>query len=555
MEKNKLMLLIAGAVMLASVNALAQFQYSFGTINYEEAQSVQFTSDQGYIMAGRTSTQVFGGEDATLVKTDANGSTIWSKVFGGSKFEIFNFVREVNFLPSINPKFVAAGFTKSYGFGGDDVYLVGVDANGNQLFSNTFGGIASDKGHCVQPITDPVDGPGYIIVGETKSFPSAFPGKNIYVIRTDGFGNLKRSVVIGGEGDQAGFWIEQTSDRGYILTGYTTRACNSRTANQDIFVVKLRSDLSVEWNTIIGGGSLMQKNDVGFCIKENPLEKSFVLTGITRSFGVNGYGDAFIVNLSSTGTFNWMKTYGGGRTDVGRTLLVDRDFAGNVNYVIGGYSNSNKTINQNALLFKTDAGGSLLWTRYYGDSLSEQAFEIHKAPQGYVLGGRIRTFSVGSFDKYLVRTDFNGKSGTGCEYERKQLEDKHEPCLTSGIQYVYVDPEKPLKSLEKDFKYDNRKCESFARREGFFETTGTVALYEVLVAPNPASSTVMIKYHEAYTGGRLLITDVHGQLLKEALLSGAEGIELAVDDLPKGVYLVRIIKENAGTLLTKFVKD
>ena len=89
------------------------WEKTFGGIDTEEvAQSISRTSDDGFILAGRTNQYTYGAYDVYLLKLDSNGDEQWNQVFGGE-----NDVQ--------NPKggFIVAGQTKSTGFGGD-VYII-----------------------------------------------------------------------------------------------------------------------------------------------------------------------------------------------------------------------------------------------------------------------------------------------------------------------------------------------------------------------------------------------------------------------------------------------
>ncbi|MBL7191850.1 hypothetical protein ISS30_09140 [bacterium] len=123
--------------------------------------SVQQTSDSGYIIAGYTTSYGAGYYDVYLIKTDALGDTLWTKTFGGNSGDGGSSVQQTS-----DGGYIIAGYTGSYGAGYADVYLIKTDANGDTSWSQTFGGSDWDYGYSVQQTTDG----GYIVAGYTYSY-------------------------------------------------------------------------------------------------------------------------------------------------------------------------------------------------------------------------------------------------------------------------------------------------------------------------------------------------------------------------------------------------
>jgi hypothetical protein len=158
-----------------------------------------------------------------LIKVDANGNIRWNKTFRGGGSTLGYSVQQTR-----DGGYIITGETLSYG--GYDVYLIKVDANGNMQWSKTFGGARDDRGYSVQQTSDG----GYIIVGETRSYGAGL--KDVYLIKVDANGNMQWNKTFGGQGWDAGYSVQQTSDGGYIIVGYTT---SYGAGGSDVYLIKL----------------------------------------------------------------------------------------------------------------------------------------------------------------------------------------------------------------------------------------------------------------------------------------------------------------------------
>ncbi len=156
---------------------------AIGGVNDEMAYSIKKTSDDGYIIVGSTASYVNVPSDNSnfyIIKTDAYGSVQWTRAIGSNNTEVAKDVIE-----TWDNKFAVVGFTRSIGPGNEDVYFVGLDSNGNLLWSYGMGSSGSDLGNSlVQTSTNE-----FIIVGSTTGFGAE--GEIPYLIKTSEEGELQ----------------------------------------------------------------------------------------------------------------------------------------------------------------------------------------------------------------------------------------------------------------------------------------------------------------------------------------------------------------------------
>ncbi len=125
-------------------------------------------------------------DDILLTKFDASGSHLWTKTIGGSGRDEGRRVIETS-----DGGLALVGFTNSWGAGGYDIILCRLNATGDTLWTRTLGGSGDDLGYCLVQTTDG----GFVISGYTESF-GATAGDNI-LAKFDGSGNYLWTVVFG----------------------------------------------------------------------------------------------------------------------------------------------------------------------------------------------------------------------------------------------------------------------------------------------------------------------------------------------------------------------
>lgn len=201
------------------------------------ALAVSPTSDGGYIIAGCSGAGTMETSwNVDIVRTDSEGNHVWTKVYGDRSINIDDAayaVREVE-----GGGYIVGGFTMTLGAGGADSWLLRIDSEGDTLWTRTYGSIYDE--YCLD-VLQTSDG-GYIMTG-FQEIPDR--GKDVYIVRTDQRGDTLWTKTVGGFNDDLGDQILITKNNQYVIVGYTE---SFGAGGRDVYLIKLASDLTVIHN-------------------------------------------------------------------------------------------------------------------------------------------------------------------------------------------------------------------------------------------------------------------------------------------------------------------
>ncbi len=374
----------------------AQWARAYGGSDSDYGYSIQQTSDGGYIVAGFTFSFGAGRDDIWVLKLSSTGTIDWQHTYGGSNDEYNPFIHQTS-----DGGYIVAGSTYSFGAGGSDIWVLKLSSTGTIDWQRTYGGSDDDEAYSIQQTSDG----GYIVAGETWSFIGGFEAV-IWVLKLSSTGTIDwQQTYEGGDGDRA-YSIQQTSDGGYIVAGCTY---SFGAGGGDFWVLKLSSTGTIDWQRTYGGSD----SDYSYSIQQTS-DGGYIVTGFTFSFGA-GHKDIWVLKLSSTGTVNWQQTYGGSDLDEAYSVQQTSD---------GGYIVAGRTLSfgagfSDAWILKLSSAGAIEWQRTYGASdWGDDARSIQQTSDGgYIVTGE--TGLLGAFwgsDIWVLKLFSDGDMNPSCGF-------------------------------------------------------------------------------------------------------------------------------------------
>jgi hypothetical protein len=418
-------------------------QVTFSVVVFPPTTTFAWTLD-GTPLSNTGSSYVYtaqGGEHFLTVKathilgTDTqtwhiNSQVItFQRMYGGSGWDIAFSTQQTS-----DGGYIVAGASGSnditgtnYHGGSTDYYILKLDANGEVVWQQLYGGSGWDGALSIQQ----TDGGGYIVAGGSDS--TDIPGTNYhggsadyYILKLDANGAVVWQQMYGGSGEDEAISIHQTSDGGYIVAGMSSSTdipgCTNH-GNGDYYLLKLDADGAVVWQRMYDGSD----GDIAYSIQQTS-DNGYIVAGMSFSTdipGINNHGglDYYLIKLDSDGLVVWQRMEGGAGVDMAFSIQQTSDGR----YIVAGQSNSTDipgVFNYGGwdyYVLKLDADGAVVWQRMYGGSGNEGLGQLPGNPiiyptndGGYIVAGVSGStdipgvFNHGGWDYYLLKLDADG---------------------------------------------------------------------------------------------------------------------------------------------------
>ncbi|MBS1637031.1 MAG: T9SS type A sorting domain-containing protein [Bacteroidetes bacterium] len=524
-RKSYIIVLVCCLLNLLS-QAQSMFQKSMGGIDDESGFFIQQCSDHGFAFGGFTQNY---GDGIYLLKTDSLASLQWSRIYHGGSHQDQGY----SVQQTADGGFIIGGYTKSFASSGYNATLIKTNATGDTLWTGLYGGSLNDFCNVVRQTSDG----GYIMAGYTTTYRTGSDSAGIYLIKTGQLGDVKWSKSLGGNYNITdAYSIVQTSDKGFMITGYTNAFAEP---NGDAFLLKTDSLGNPLFTKTYGfkgsdwGNSMQQTSDGGF-----------IITGGYSTDSTSNDIDILAIRTDANGDTLWVHTFGGPAFECGQSVRQAPDGT----FIIGGYTISYGAGNFDALLLKLDANGNQLHEYTYGATGDDEGNAVFATNRGgYVLCGNSNSFNGGTYyDVYLVKTD--SMLNSGCKQALiPNNKRSHHVIAGSGSMLSAATP-------------TVRKAAPYTVSSGVLVTDACtyVGINEqnqasgVFVFPNPATGYVTIRVAE-YNGKQVLVTlkSILGNTVYQRYETSAEyGITIPLEDQASGIYLLEV-SDGQGRITTK----
>jgi len=357
----------------------------YGGVNNDNGWSIQQTSDGGYIVAGASDSYTYGNFDIALYRLDSSGNKVWFKHYGGLNDDLARSIKQTS-----DGGYIVVGRTDSFTYGSDDIAIYKLNSSGNKVWFKHYGGTLHDYGRSIQQTSDG----GYIVAGFTSSYTYGKYDFGIY--KLDSSGNKIWFKHYGGTEDEHGYSIQQTSDGGYIVAGHTESYTNG---NKDFAIYKLNNSGNKVWFKHYGGTD----DDIANSIQQTS-DGGYIVAGYMKSYSHGGY-DFGIYKLNSSGNKVWFKHYGGSSGDEGYSIQQTLDGG----YILSGMTYSYTYGNNDFAIYRLNSSGNKVWFKHYGGTSGDSGKSIQQtSDSGYVVAGYSSSFTYGNSDFAIYKLDSNG---------------------------------------------------------------------------------------------------------------------------------------------------
>ena len=337
----------------------------------------------------------------------------YSQAYGGSAADRGNRVALLT-----DNTFGVIGTTASFGHGGDDIWLLYLDYNGNLIDSHTYGGSSDDQGMAI--LAHPEGG---VVIAGTRTDNEG--GHYIWLAHVDASGDVVWEEQFEGYGWARVYDIAPTMDDGYAIAGQTFQG-----GENVALVIRLSVDRETIWETTafpgVATGISADADGAYFILGIN--DSGVAVTCTVNSFGTvvdgpNEYRSLSLHRLIHAGSnqhlliggnVNGYYLHRDGLTSDLTSWRVEDDgeqitmgyagcmMADNGAVLIGTTQESEDAIHD-LVMVRITHNGRRDWSKIYGGDDDDYGYDIIRLPDGFAVTGRTFSQGLGGGDLWFLR--------------------------------------------------------------------------------------------------------------------------------------------------------
>ena len=528
-------------MIFAIVNSFSQVRFQktyeiFGEINV--AFSNASKDSNNYFIGLTTYDPSITQIDFCLIKTDFNGDTLWSKIYGGGGANGLSYLTE----DSNNNLFLKGTF---YGFGTgyayNNIHLLKTNSLGDTLWSKLIG---NSRENILLNSIGLNEQKNLLVLNNDTTFLQI---GDACIIKIDCLGNILLNKSYGGADQDLLVGVIPLSNEDFILSGATK---SYGAGNFDAYILRIDSLGNIIWAKGYGGG----QDETAYSILKT--DNGFITLGETRSYGQGG-ADILLMKYDFNGNVLWAKTYGTNIDEGGSRILKNS----NSHFIITGFGPHVTTSgNRETFLMEIDSLGNLQWAKKYGTSSCHENFgDISFAPDGgFLLSGSTRSFGGFDYKGYIAKVDAFGNSG--CFEQNVNFISQD---ITSLLIQTIVNPNvytdttiitRPLPiNIYNAPKTINPLCYSVVSVEENENNKRNLTIY-----PNPSSNEIIIEFEQNNSENiQITIQNVLGQTVYSESMRASIDKQtkiLDISSLQNGLYFVQL-KDHDVVYSVRFIKQ
>ncbi len=466
------------------------FIRTYGGVNFEEFRDIVQTPDSGFMMAGITNGYGQGSNAIYVVKTTKNGTHVWSKAIGGVAADL-----AYSISADQSGKYYIAGTSSSGGNGGYDGYLVCLDITGTILWEKYYGGSDWDFLNSVAVLPDE----SILLAGESYSFSSG--GSDAWVLHLNNVGDTLWTKHFGSTGNDA-FKNINIGPTAIYLSGYVD---STDLAGKDGYLVKLDFSGNEYWE--------QRHDNLGRDeLKGSVFEPggNIIIYGSTAVFD-STKNDIWVEKIDTNGVSMWLLSSISPENDYANKVISIRNNA----LVIVGEKDPSGFGNKSMFTFILDGGGSYQDSHSFGGANDEEGYSgVRTVEGGIAFVGYTTSYGVANKDAILIYL-------------------RYDSTITGNLVY---------------------------NTNIFIETLSPIGVNEISesnnfsVYPNPATTQLTIQTESLEKINSISLYNIVGlKMNMQATSTYSNSKTIYIGDLPKGIYLLKVILDNEKEFIVRVI--